>query len=475
MQTNSNPFTLTGLTSGTNYKFYVRSLCSLTDTSDYSNPVTIHTLCDAVTLTDATQYMESFEGQLGCWTSQTIGNTTIDWEITTYNAYFGQYNAYLSYDYSHAYLISPIFDMSAMTGTPTLVFAHSQPTYMGIHDEMKVYYRTSATDTWHQLAHYTASIMTFVEDTFQLPSPSATYQIAFEGIGQNGDGVYLDKVQIFNMGAPVVINPVVTTNDATNIGQTNVTLNGAITPGNETITAQGFEWKATTGGTYTAVNAIGTTISYDLTGLTPNTGYTFRAFATTASGTTYGAEKTFTTLDQQQETCPAPTNLNQAIALKTPTVVIIWVQEEGAANEWKFFYKKVSESAWNSVITTEEMVELTVEDSTLYEGYVVTHCTNGLWSEPSDTIIFQADHSGIDDYELNNVVVYPNPTTGRVQVQCNGEMESMSLFDTYGKLLRTEIVNDHAASLDLSGYAAGIYFVRVTTDRGVVTKRVVKQ
>ena len=36
------------------------------------------------------------------------------------------------------------------------------------------------------------------------------------------------------------------------------------------------------------------------------------------------------------------------------------------------------------------------------------------------------------------------------------------------------IVNDHTVTLDLSGYATGTYFVRVTTERGVVTKRVVK-
>ena len=476
VQTNSNPFTLTGLTSGTNYKFYVRSICSLTDTSDYSNAVIIHTLCDAVTLTDATPYFESFEGQLGCWTSQTIGNTSIDWTITTYNAYYGQYNAYLSYDYSHAYLISPIFDMSAMTGTPTLVFAHSQPAYMGIHDEMNVYYRTSDTDSWHQLANYTSSIMTFVEDTLQLPSPSATYQIAFEGIGQNGDGVYLDKVQIFNVGAPVVIAPTVTTNDATNITTSSATLNGAVTAGSESITAQGFEWKETSSSTYTTVNATGATISHDLTGLTPNTSYTFKAFATTASGTTYGAEKTFTTEDEQQETCPAPTNVYQATMVKTPTAIIYWVQEEGDANEWKFFYKKVSESAWDSVITATPGVELIVEDSTLYEGYVVTHCTNGLWSDPSATITFQANHSGIDNYTLDNsVTVYPNPTSGVVQIKNEeGRMKNVEVFDAYGKLLRTETVNDHTANLDLSGYAKGTYFVKVTTDRGVVTKRVVK-
>ena len=37
------------------------------------------------------------------------------------------------------------------------------------------------------------------------------------------------------------------------------------------------------------------TTEHDLTGLTPNTNYTYRAFATTSSGTVYGNEEEFTT------------------------------------------------------------------------------------------------------------------------------------------------------------------------------------
>ena len=53
-------------------------------------------------------------------------------------------------------------------------------------------------------------------------------------------------------------------------------------------------------------------------------------------------------------------------------------------------------------------------------------------------------------------------------------MENVEVYDAYGKLLFTVEVNGNAAALDLTGYAKGIYFVKVTTDNGVVTKRVVK-
>ena len=322
---------------------------------------------------------------------------------------------------------------------------------------------------------YTAVNVTGTTLSYDLTGLATSTSYTFRAFATTASGTTYGAEKTFTTQQGSVVAPTVTTNDATNVTETTATLHGAVAQGNETITARGFEWKETSASAYTVVNVTGATMSHDLTGLTAGTSYTFRAFATTASGTTYGAEKTFTTNQEQQETCPAPTNVNQAILLKTPNAIISWTQEEGDANEWKFFYKKVSESMWDSVITTTPGVQLTVEDSVLYEGYVVTHCTNGLWSNPSDTITFQGDHSGIDEYELNNVVVYPNPTNGIILIK-NEEwrMENVEVYDAYGKLLNTMIVNDHTVTLDLSGYAKGTYFVRVTTERGVVTKRVVK-
>jgi len=90
----------------------------------------------------------------------------------------------------------------------------------------------------------------------------------------------------------------VTTSDASNIEKTSATLNGIISnPSNISITQQGFELKLTSGGSYTQVTLnVGDPLSYNITtGLTPNTSYTFRAFAKTTQGFIYGSEVSFTT------------------------------------------------------------------------------------------------------------------------------------------------------------------------------------
>ena len=275
---------------------------------------------------------------------------------------------------------------------------------------------------------------------------------------------------------PAVTDPTVATNAASSVGQTNATLNATITnPDGVTVTAKGFEWKATTGGTYAPIAGTGTgnTFTANLTGLTPNTSYTFKAFITFNGTTVYGTEMSFTTENQQQETCPAPTNV-EATNITDNSAVISWTQQ-GDVTSWDVNYRVTGADSWNTVSTTSNphtLVGLT--GSTSYEVQVIAHCTNGVTSDPSATITFMT--TGINDYTLDNsVTVFPNPTTGMIQIQnSESRMENVEVYDAYGKLLNTMIVNDHTANLDLSGYAKGTYFVRVTTEKGVVTKRVVK-
>ena len=278
----------------------------------------------------------------------------------------------------------------------------------------------------------------------------------------------------FTTASVPVTPPTVTTQAADNISSSAAMLHGTIVPGSENITSRGFEWKETANGSYTAVTATSNTMSHNLTNLTPSTEYTFRAFAITASGTTYGAAMTFTTQTPQQDTCPTPTNVT-VTNITSNTAVVSWTQAPGTASSWNVLYKESAADSWYTLTVTSPTTTLAgLTSSTSYDVQVIAHCTNGLESDPSATVTLTT--TGINDYALDNsVTVFPNPTTGVVQIK-NGEwrMENVEVYDAYGKLLYEMNVNDHTVNLDLGGYAKGTYFVRVTTERGVVTKRVVK-
>ena len=108
--------------------------------------------------------------------------------------------------------------------------------------------------------------------------------------------------------------------------------------------------------------------------------------------------------------------------------------------------------------------------------------------EISKAIVADGDAMDADRY-LTDIVVYPNPTKDVVNVQCtmnNVQCSSIEVVDIYGKIITTVGTRfiasaDSPASaqspiqINVSGLAAGMYFVRVTTDRGVVTKAFVKK
>ena len=83
---------------------------------------------------------------------------------------------------------------------------------------------------------------------------------------------------------------------------------------------------------------------------------------------------------------------------------------------------------------------------------------------------------GIGDFPEESLVLYPNPTNGKLTVSGSKfQVSSIEIYDVYGKLLQSVAVNDVAADLDVSGLPAGLYFARIRTDNGVVTKRFVKR
>ncbi|MBR6068799.1 MAG: hypothetical protein IKP45_13495 [Bacteroidales bacterium] len=98
--------------------------------------------------------------------------------------------------------------------------------------------------------------------------------------------------------------PTVQTFDATNIGTSIATLNGYVwTTGNNSITACGFVYGTNANNlTQNVSGGIGAgNLSETITGLTANTNYYYKAYATNSAGTAYGDVKQFRTTSASQK------------------------------------------------------------------------------------------------------------------------------------------------------------------------------
>lgn len=85
----------------------------------------------------------------------------------------------------------------------------------------------------------------------------------------------------------------------------------------------------------------------------------------------------------------------------------------------------------------------------------------------------------VDGYDWigeNNesVSVYPNPTTGNVNILASG-INHITVLNTLGQVVYDSDANGNMTTLDMHQYQAGVYMVRVTTENGESVKLVSKQ
>ena len=123
---------------------------------------------------------------------------------------------------------------------------------------------------------------------------------------QNGYSVRCLRDEDSGGGETSQTDPTVTTGAASSIGETSATLNATISnPDNVNITAKGFKYTSD-GNNWTTVLGTSEDNSFttNLTGLTSNTTYTYKAFITFGENTVYGSDSVFST---QSGSTPEPT------------------------------------------------------------------------------------------------------------------------------------------------------------------------
>jgi hypothetical protein len=118
--------------------------------------------------------------------------------------------------------------------------------------------------------------------------------------------------------------------------------------------------------------------------------------------------------------------------------------------------------------------------STTYYDYSVNYIDNINLTRTTTTKGTEVTDANADvmnaGRDLVDIKVYPNPTKDYINVECTmNNVQSVEVIDVYGKVVNTLNVTDNQTQINVTGLAAGMYFVRVTTDRGVVTKPFVKR
>ena len=88
-------------------------------------------------------------------------------------------------------------------------------------------------------------------------------------------------------------------------------------------------------------------------------------------------------------------------------------------------------------------------------------------------VSFHTGGVGIQSYLEKSITLYPNPATDKVMVSVSDAsilITGVEVYNVYGQLVNTLVVAENPLQINLSGLSSGMYFVRVMTENGIVTK-----
>jgi hypothetical protein len=174
----------------------------------------------------------------------------------------------------------------------------------------------------------------------------------------------------------------------------------------------------------------------------------------------------------QGEPCDAPTGVSVS-AFDDQSISLVW-DDNTNAESWNIRYRSQN-SDWTTVVANTNNYTITgLTQNTTYQMQVQSNCGDGNLSQWSVTVTQTT--TGLNSYLENNISLYPNPANDYIDVRVDElNVTSMEVYDVYGKLINTVNVVNNPTRINVSGLATGMYFVRVTTEQGVVTKSFIKK
>ncbi len=279
-------------------------------------------------------------------------------------------------------------------------------------------------------------------------------------------------------GAPPVCD-IPTNVSSANITTSTATLNWDTMP---FATSYDIQYRATGATTWIPLNTVNTALT--VSGLTDCIDYEFevRTNCGLNNTSTYSTTTNFTT------TCIC----NPITDLDTTSI-----NELDASFSWSattnnvsytLQYRTIGTTQWaiTPMITGTTYQLTNLQPATTYEARIEITCTGNEISTPSNVVTFYTDWTvGTNNLptDLERLNVYPNPFDESIQLvidAINSQNIGIEIFDLSGKLIISEqnqIVNrgTNTLMINTNKLLSGMYILKVRTEKGLVTKRIIKK
>lgn len=85
--------------------------------------------------------------------------------------------------------------------------------------------------------------------------------------------------------------------------------------------------------------------------------------------------------------------------------------------------------------------------------------------------VYQNNTASIDDVFSSKFTVYPNPSSGIINIKTDQKINKIEIYSTLGK--RVFVKNNSNSSVNIKNLKAGIYFLKIFSEMKVATKKII--
>lgn len=127
----------------------------------------------------------------------------------------------------------------------------------------------------------------------------------------------------------------------------------------------------------------------------------------------------------------------------------------------------ISSEATIIIDDIEQVSGTTANDFTSSVTYIVT-AENG---DEQAWVVTITPNTSVNDIALDEYfTVYPNPTKNKINVSSYYSIDKVEIYSAIGNLLITN--EEYVDGINVSELTEGVYFVRITSENNIITKRV---
>ncbi len=110
-------------------------------------------------------------------------------------------------------------------------------------------------------------------------------------------------------------------------------------------------------------------------------------------------------------------------------------------------------------------------------NYNVTLIVSNIYGSDSLTIedyITVDPETGINNQNISQVKIYPNPVKDMLMISYSEDIESMEILSISGQVIISHECDDKLLEIETSSLPDGIYFIRIKVGNEEVTRKIVK-